>query len=80
MRISKDALPRYRQLEHELWHLQVLLKYSRHRELELIGRRAPAWMINRYDEDVVELMYEIDMCEAEMGALVMHSRQGGRRA
>lgn len=77
MRIPKECLQRVREVEHELWHLRVLEEYSRRRQLELIHRRAPAQMLNRYTEDREELAYEIAVRENEL-AYIARRRNRGR--
>lgn len=70
MKVSPEKLPRVRQIEHELWHLRALDRWSKHRQLELIGRRAPAWMINRYTEDREYLHAQIVRREIERESLI----------
>lgn len=65
MYVAPEALPRVRAIEHELWHLRVLEKWSKKRQLELINRRAPAAMINRYTEDSEYLRAQIIRRENE---------------
>ena len=69
-KLTRKQSARYNNLLEEKCRLVQLLQYSQNRCRELQQRKAPAWMIERYTQDIEIFMQRLEHMESEIGDLI----------
>lgn len=69
MKLTKEQSVTYNHLLEEQHLTRRLLEYSRERRAELKQRKAPAWMLERYDQDIEAFELHMAQLECEIGDL-----------
>lgn len=69
-KLTREQSARYNNLLDEKSRVVQLLQYSQNRRRELQQRKAPAWMIERYTQDIEDFMQRLERMESEIGDLI----------